>query len=418
MRTGKKILVVEDSKMFGHAITEKIITELGYTTSLATTYGDAQQVLHDNNDGFFAAVLDLILPDAPNGEVVDYVLEKEIPTIVLTSTFSYAMREECVSKNIVDYIVKEGPHSLDNLIKTLRRLEANTSTKILVVDDSKLSRKTITDLLLRHRFITFEAPDGKTALTILSKHPDIRAVITDYEMPNMDGFTLIEKMRQTHSMDQMAIIGVSGSGGSIMSAKFLKKGANDFIVKPFCNEEFFLRINQNLQMLDYLETIRETAVRDHLTGLYNRRYFFEIGQTLFKNALRKSFNIVLAMIDIDFFKNVNDTFGHGAGDEVLSQVATILADHFRSSDVVARLGGEEFCVMAPNMAQDHAFRIFDELRSTIEAQPFSTKAGQIKATVSIGLTLQTGESLEDALAKADQLLYQAKEQGRNQVIAA
>lgn len=346
----KEVLVVEDSKMFAHTISEKIRSELGFKTHIATSCKEARAFFEEKGDTILAAVLDLVLPDAPHGEVVDYALEQNISAIVMTAAFSESVREEFSSRNIVDYILKEGPHSIDQLIHTLKRLDANSSAKVLVVDDSKSSREAVKTLLSRHRFIVMESASGKDALAKLKKHPDVRMVITDYHMPGMDGFQLTTNIRKKHPMDRMAIIGISGSGGSVMSARFLKYGANDFIVKPFSHEEFFLRVNQNMQMLDYIDSIRNSAIKDHLTGLYNRRYFFDMGKKLFGNARRKSFDIVLAMIDIDHFKHVNDTYGHAVGDDVLCHVATIIADHFRSSDVVARLGGEEFCVMAPNMA--------------------------------------------------------------------
>jgi diguanylate cyclase (GGDEF)-like protein len=217
-------------------------------------------------------------------------------------------------------------------------------------------------------------------------------------------------------MDQLAIIGVSGSGGSVMSARFLKKGANDFIVKPFSNEEFYLRINQNVEMLEYIDAIRKAAIKDHLTGLYNRRYFFEVGEKLFKNAQRKNFDIVLAMIDIDHFKRVNDQYGHAVGDKVLRHISGIMTDRFRSSDVIARLGGEEFCVMAPGMSPDHCFEIFDTLRQSIASDPLTVDGNRIDTTISIGLTATLGATLEATLDHADRLLYQAKNQGRNRVV--
>lgn len=412
----KNILVVEDSKMFGHAVSNKIEADLGYKPHLVTSFKEARDFFDRQGDGLFAAVLDLVLPDAPQGEVVDAALEKNIPVIVLTGEFSESVREDFTARDIVDYIVKEGPQSLDQLVHALRRLDANCSVKVLIVDDARHARHALRKLLHRHRFTVIEAQNGREALETLACHPDTRVVITDYNMPEMDGFELISQIRRTHAMDQLAIIGLSGSGGSVMSARFLKKGANDFIVKPFCNEEFYLRINQNVEMLEHIESIRNAAIKDHLTGLYNRRYFFEVGEKLFKNAQRKNFDIVLAMIDIDHFKRVNDRFGHAAGDKVLRHVSAVMTGRFRASDVIARLGGEEFCVLAPGMSPAHCCEIFDTLRQSIASAPLTVDGNGINATVSIGLTATLGPTLEATLEHADQLLYQAKNQGRNRVI--
>ena len=414
--SSKKILVVEDSKMFGYAISAKIEAELGCKPHLVTSFAEACNFFEQHGDGLFAAVLDLVLPDAPQGEVVGVALKKNIPAIVLTGQFSESVRKEFTSRDIVDYIVKEGPNSLDQLTQTLRRLEANRSVKVLIVDDDKLSRLAIKRLLERHRFVILEAENGKKALETLKEHPDIRVVISDYFMPEMDGFELVSRIRETTSMDKMAIIGISSKGGPAMTARFLKKGANDFIVKPFTNEEFYLRINQNVQMLEYIESIRNAAIKDHLTGLYNRRYLFELGQKLFGNAQRYEKDLVVAMIDIDKFKTINDRFGHAVGDEVLRWVSAMMMDHFRSSDVVARMGGEEFCILAPDMPSDHGRERFEALRATIESTPLSVKGSCIRVTVSIGITATLGPTLEATINQADQLLYQAKNKGRNRVI--
>lgn len=413
----KEVLVVEDSKMFAHAISGEIRSKLGFKTHIATSCEEARVFFKQRGHSLLAAVLDLVLPDAPHGEVVEFALESGVSAIVLTGEFSEAVREEFSSRHIVDYIIKEGPHSIGQLINTLKRLDANGSSKVLVVDDSRTSRQTVRTLLARHHFVVIESGSGKEALSILEKHPDVRLVITDFNMPGMDGFELTTNIRKNHPMDRMAIIGISGSGGSMMSARFLKHGANDFIVKPFSHEEFFLRVNQNMQMLDYIESIRYAAIKDHLTGLYNRRYFFDMGSKLFENAKRKSFDIAMAMIDIDHFKRINDTYGHAIGDEVLRHVSGMISGHFRSSDVVARLGGEEFCVMAPNMSSDHCVRLFDSLRQDIQSTPLLTQEGNVTPTISIGLTTLMLDTLEQTLNRADELLYQAKNQGRNQVVS-
>ncbi len=411
------VLVVEDSNMFARTITAKIEKDLGFNTRVAASFEETREVFRDDDSNFYAAVLDLVLPDAQYGEVVDYVLDKKIPVVVLTSEFSDDIRDELISRNIVDYIVKEGPQCLDHLVNILLRLYKNRTTKVLVVDDSGFSRKTIKDLLARHRFEIIEAQNGKEALAQLDDHPDVKVVITDYNMPVMDGFELVTEIRKTYSMDKMVVIGVSGHGGSVLSAKFIKKGANDFIVKPFSNEEFFWRINQNLQMMDYIESIRNAAIKDHLTGLYNRRYFFDIGQKLFANAQRKSFDIVVGMLDIDNFKRINDGYGHAIGDKVLQHTSKIIMNHFRESDVVARIGGEEFCIMAPNMKSAHGIVHFERLRKAIEDTPLIMDGGQVGVTISVGITSTMFASLEETIHHTDQLLYQAKSKGRNQVIS-
>lgn len=410
-----KLLIVEDSKMFNKAVSTAIERDLGLKTSCGYTYKDAKEILSANSQGFMGAVLDLVLPDAQKGEVVDLVLQHDLPVIVMTGTFNDEIRDRCIDKKIVDYIVKDSPSCIDSLLKIIKRLHSNQTTKILVVDDSKTVRTTLTQILEGHRFITLTANDGVEALAQLREHEDIKLVIADYAMPIMDGFELLVNIRKDYSSDNLAVIGISTQGGSVMSAKFLKLGANDFITKPFGDEEFFLRINQNLEMLDHIASIRSAAIRDFLTGLYNRRYFFEVGETLFDNAVRHNRAMVVAMLDIDFFKKVNDTHGHSVGDQMIKHVAEIISSIFRSSDILARMGGEEFCLLLQDMKPQYCFAKLDELRQLIAEIPLYIDDQLITVTVSIGATTQLGRTLEATVDEADKQLYKAKENGRNQV---
>lgn len=413
-----KVLVVEDSKMFAKVITDKIINRLEIECVAANSMEEAQRAVEDTSNTFAAAVLDLNLPDAPHGEIVDYIMAKEIPSIVLTGTLSDETRETILEKTVTDYVLKEGFHSIDMVVQGVQRIIRNSKRTVLIVDDSKISRMILKKFLTIQQFAILEASNGKEALEILSENPHISMVITDYNMPIMDGFELVTAIRKSYTMDEMAIIGISSQGNPMLSAKFLKSGANDFVTKPFAEEEFFWRVNQSVELLDYIEKVRNAATLDYLTNLYNRRYFFEIGEKLFENVKREHLSISVAIMDIDHFKTVNDTHGHDCGDAVLKTVAKILKNSFRSSDVVARYGGEEFCVIATNASAENCFDIFEKLRKKIEETKIHVNGRNINITVSIGVQSVIAETLEATIKKADVLLYEAKESGRNKVLVS
>ncbi len=241
-------------------------------------------------------------------------------------------------------------------------------------------------------------------------------MITDYTMPGMDGFELTKRIRKNYSKEGMAVIGISAYGNPLVSAKFIKHGANDFLNKPVIAEEFYSRVNQNLEMLELVERIRDSANRDYLTKLFNRRYFFDLGRSLHANAKRHHAPLSVAMVDIDFFKKINDTHGHDAGDKALVHMAEILTSRFRDSDIVARFGGEEFCILAPEMKSDKILEVFEGLRKAIEASPALCDGISIPFTVSIGLCARMEDSLEKMINQADSMLYKAKHSGRNKVM--
>jgi diguanylate cyclase (GGDEF)-like protein len=417
-RRAETVLLVEDTQFFGRIIRNKIQSETPFQTVWARDMAEAVAALDEPGNRFFAAILDFYLPDSSHGEIIDEVVSRGIPVIVFTSDLSEPVRELVWSKNVADYALKDDAQSLDYILSMLVRIRKNPEIKILVVDDSVFFRKVLSDLLRVHRYRVLNAADGVEALEVLDRNPDIKLVLTDFSMPRMDGFTLTAKIRERFGKADLAIIGISSEGKNILAARFIKNGANDFIVKQsFLTEEFYSRVTQNIENLEHMQRVRDAAVRDFLTGLGNRRHFFDAGRPLFANAARNNLTLVCAMIDIDHFKKVNDTFGHEAGDRAIRHVAEILADRTREADVVARVGGEEFCVLAANMGAENAAAIFEGLRKTIEDSAIDAGTDRpIRVTVSIGVVTALAESLDAMVNHADRLLYQAKNDGRNRVV--
>lgn len=412
-----QILIVEDSRLFGSVLQKEVEKCLpGFKAHWVETYAEAKDLLDEQQNDFFIGLLDLNLPDAPNGEIVDLVLERGISAIVFTADMSDEARESIWAKNVADYVFKEGEQSINYIISLINRLHRNIDIQVLVVDDSNFSRKIICDLLHIHKYSIFEAVDGVEALNILAEHKDIKMVITDYNMPNMDGFELTKEIRKTHGRDELTIIGLSGEGSSILSARFIKYGANDFINKPFLQEEFYCRITQAIEMIENVKKIRDMSNKDFLTGLFNRRFLFELGSKMFATSQRKCTTATVAIMDIDYFKKINDNYGHDAGDEVLRQLGIVLKSCFRETDIVCRFGGEEFCLLLTSMDQENVPKFFEGLREKIAQTKVQLKGHAINFTVSIGVCTELQSSLEDMIEQADKLLYMAKEGGRNRVM--
>lgn len=246
----KKILVVEDNRMVGLMLTKRLESG-GYDVDWAMTMGETCDLLDKTDESYFAALLDYSLPDAPNGEVIPRVVEKGIPVIVFTGLVDEKVRENVWSHSVVDYVLKEDSQSIPYIFTLLHRLEINEKVKVLVVDDSVFFRKALVDLLKIHRYKCFTASNGREALDICNASPDIKLVVTDFKIPGMDGLQLTQKLRKNFSGEQMAIIAISSEGESLMAARFIKSGANDFLVKQsFLTEEFYSRVTRNINYLE------------------------------------------------------------------------------------------------------------------------------------------------------------------------
>jgi PleD family two-component response regulator len=259
-----RILIVEDSMVFANLVKKEIEAKLGMAVVLTKSYAETQKLLTDmeeenffSEDGFLAAILDLNLPDAPSGKVVDLVRSKNIPAIVFTAEFDEKIRELIWSKDIVDYVYKRGKQDVQYLVTLIKRINSNRSIKILVVDDSKASQTKVCDLLKLHQYVVIRAGNGAEALKRIQENPDIDLVITDYEMPVMDGFALTHKIREKHDKSEIAIIGLSSHGEHEISVRFLKNGANDFLSKPFLTEEFYCRVTQNVETIENLRRLKQ-----------------------------------------------------------------------------------------------------------------------------------------------------------------
>lgn len=416
-RDGNRVLLVEDSRAIASVLCSRIGQLPGLDCVHVTNMQDAQACLEEWSDQVFVAVLDLNLPDAPDGEIVDLVQGYDIPVIVLTGSVDDRRRQYFIERQVADYVSKNHPTGIDIVVRLIDRMQDNRHSQILVVDDSPAQRDYACSLLYRHGYQTVQAGNGAEGLRMLEEHPGIRLVLADYSMPRMDGLSMVQEMRRDWSPDELSIIGISGVGEKGILARFLKSGANDFLTKPFETEELFCRIDQNLDMLRHVREARDAANRDFLTRLYNRRYFFEQAAKLHARASRGELRLMIAMVDADHFKKINDAHGHQTGDEALVAMAEVLKRHAGTNGFPARFGGEEFVwiqVLEPDQDPDACLNAVREDMAAIELH--GPVGEPVPLSVSIGGTITPSTSIDHMLAIADQGVYLAKAQGRNRVV--
>ncbi len=411
----QRVLIINGSKAASRLLGETIKARCRCQVETASTLAEAVVLLTDKRRKFYAAVVGLQLQDAKGVRIVEFALEQGLPTIVLTGSWQEETRRSIFSYPIFDYFVKS-KLGIEDVCQALNRIPLNNSTKVLVVDDSAAARDLQAAYLTAHCFHVLFAANGADALRVLAEHPDITLVIADNEMPVMDGINLTARIREIHGRDKLAIIGVAAKGSPATAVRFLKHGASDFLAKPFEKEEFYCRIYNCIGSIEHARAITKAAFTDPLTGMANRLAFFTQAPALFSAAVKSGDALAVAMLDIDFFKKVNDTYGHAAGDEVLRQVAALTKECLDEAGVVARFGGEEFCVICRGMDRAAAREIFNKLRTDVEGTAIDYEGQTIRVTLSIGVALTPHNSLDETINHADQLLYEAKHGGRNQVV--
>jgi diguanylate cyclase (GGDEF)-like protein len=411
----KKVLVVEDSEMVAKVLRHLFVGCPQYQALFAASMVQAQELVSQHSGEFFAALVDLNLPDAPDGEVVDFVLSQKIPAIVLTGSYDEKKREQLFNKGIVDYVTKEGRYAYNKAVGMIQRLEKNQHIKVLVVDDSDMQRKHVSNLFRRHLFQVVEAKDGVDAIKVFLENPDVKLLITDYNMPRMDGFELVKNLRYKYDKTDLIMIGVSGESSEALSAKFIKHGANDFLRKPFHPEEFYCRIIHNLEYMELVEKITSDAQCDHLTGLFHRHHFFNASREIYRSTQEKSTPLALAVINLDHFRELNETYGHDSGDIALKHVARCLSnmlDRF----LLCRADGDYFFVLMPGLDNEKAVSLISRVRQLLSAEECLIN-GEIKRLYfSAGVSNNAQAGVDQQIKSATHLLQLGKEAGGNMVL--
>lgn len=408
-----RIVVLEPNADLAEALALAIKDASGLLPCVASNAEEAVGFIGDNPDTIFAAVVDFGYEGAQ--DLLNTMTENGIPAIAYGTDYTDEIRKHISTLSIAAIVVDEGKSLIKRVSKAIRKMADNQDVGILVVDDSRSMRMALIRFLATRRYKLIEAENGIEALKLLASHPEIKLVITDNEMPQMDGFSLIREIRKSYSKDDLAVIGISAKTNSQLSVKFITNGANDFLNKPFLKEELFCRVDHNVDMLQRIALIRDLSNKDPLTRLYNRRYFFDHCDDFLATAADEDKITVAAMFDIDHFKQFNDTYGHDVGDIVLLHVSQLIADAFAENSIVSRFGGEEFCVLTAHEPNTDLFACYDKIRRKIDSTPVDVEGAPLKVSVSVGIC-KDREDVLTMIKIADGRLYNAKESGRNRVV--
>jgi two-component system cell cycle response regulator len=314
--------------------------------------------------------------------------------------------------------VSEGAASVTN--------EPVENARILVVEDQEFEADKIAETMHKDDDNVIPVESGMKAMEFASQH-EFDLLIVSLNLRNEDGLRLCSHLRSNEKTRQVPILMVATDQDMDRIALGLDIGAHDYIMRPIDRNELLARARTQIRRKRFQERLRTNfevslsmALTDALTGLYNRRYLEVHLQKLIDKNNEANKNFCVLILDIDHFKKVNDTYGHGVGDEVLKVVAFRLQDSLRSFDLVARLGGEEFVAILPDTTDEMAYTIAERLRRTIGEKPIKchTPEGELAISTSIGgAIIKPGpHHYKDVLARADKALYEAKNGGRNAAV--
>lgn len=290
--------------------------------------------------------------------------------------------------------------------------------KVLIVDDNRMNIRIISDILTQERYEVHSLLDATNIMeTILQIQPD--AILLDIVMPKIDGIEVCSLLQNIEELKSIPIIMLTSISDSNILRKSFDCGAFDYIKKPFDPIEVIARLKSAIRYHDQQKRLKMLALKDGLTNLYNHRSIMELTEKEFEKSIQRKSSIAFIMFDIDYFKKVNDIYGHVAGDFVLREIGEILNASSDLSNLLGRYGGEEFCITMTDQPLTSVLAFSEKLRYTIDTHDFVVEDNiHIHITISIGIAYKEPASLSsitDIIVAADKRLYACKANGRNRV---
>ena len=291
---------------------------------------------------------------------------------------------------------------------------------ILIVDDNRLNVMLLEQILEDEEEAQYQIHTLESGTEVLEKSLEVKpdAILLDIMMPDIDGFEVCKLLKENPDTKNIPIIMVTAKSEGVDLKKAFDLGAFDYIKKPIDEVEVIARLNAALRYRKQQKELEEMAMRDGLTGLYNHNLIIELFGKECQRLKRSKEGIAFVMVDIDHFKNVNDTFGHKVGDDVLKGLSDLLSYNSREGDIVGRYGGEEFSLVLPDVTSSETLEICERLRKSVEDHVFKTEKEDIKITISMGSCFKISDDTCDCsemIVLADKALYRAKNLGRNRV---
>lgn len=419
----QRILACDDSEFVRKMIKREL--ESSFDVVLFEDGLEAYEHLKEDPN-FDFAIIDGEMPNMSGWELIKKIKGElklhDLPVIMLTATDEDFFKNEAFDLGAFDYLKKPfKTGELQKYIKTFFKSEGFREGKALVVEDSIAQNKTICHQLKEKNIWPISAYSGEEAVKKLVSGADIDVILMDIHLPKASGIDVAKVLKKDERFSTMPIIGITSASGAeaveIMKEAF-GAGIDDFLTKPYNMVEFYARVKANINRSKLMKKLKEESELDFLTRLYNRKTLFRFLEHLVAMANRNNESLSFIILDLDKFKNINDTYGHQTGDEVLKNTANIIKSGIRKADVVGRFGGEEFCIVMPNTDLKNACVVAEKIRKLVEDNGIEVEGKKIDITVSLGLSeLSENDDINTLIKRADTALYKAKETGRNRSVA-
>ena len=447
------ILVVDDIDQNIRLMEAKLLNEY-YTVYTATSGKQALDILKRNK--IDVVLLDCMMPEMDGFETCKLIKSNPdttyIPVVIVTALSDVEDRvhglevgaDEFLTKPVDDkslfarikalvrikYIIDElrlrNDTNIELGVRSVDLYQDFSRSKIILIDDDVVQARHITKVLNQLTDNIRVVSDGNMINTLLSDGFKPDTTIISCQLEDQDPLRLLASLKSHEYIGYSSIMMLAEDDKINMVNRALDMGASDYLMVPIEQSELIARIKTQLRKKYYQDALRKDlehgmnmAIKDGLSGLYNRRYFDKHLPRIVAQAEKGEKNLYLMMIDVDYFKDVNDKYGHLVGDQVIKVVSSIIVSNMRAEDTIARYGGEEFVVIIYDISEEDVLNIADRLKNAVAEYPFALPNTDktLTKTVSVGLTkYQQGEDVLEFLDRSDKAMYAAKNAGRNQVV--
>lgn len=420
----KKYILIADPSKVSRFVLEYYLSEK-YNILLSESIAESKRMLSLAIPSLVLVAYEL--KDGLGYELCRYVNDKfkNVPVVILSTEDDDKRKKMALEAGAIDYIVRNKIDDtittyVDELVELIEISNVRGSVACTVIKDKgdELFLNNILHSLgmqVHNCKVEFDLE-----VELLAKKPDI--IIIDLDIGKNEGLSLVKNIRKINSMKKVPILIITDSRENAVLRSFMLFGANDYTLKPLSTESIMLRVTTNIRtkkLYDYLDKINnelyQMATTDPMTGLYNRRYIIEQLNILNYNFERYGHSFSIMLMDLDKFKQINDTYGHDAGDKVIIDFANRVKSAVRKTDFVGRFGGEELIVVLQNIDEENLYKITQKILRTVRNSSVTYNDFVISYTASIGVKYCNSyfNSIDEYIKRADNLLYMAKENGRN-----
>ncbi|MBF0125303.1 MAG: diguanylate cyclase [Magnetococcales bacterium] len=414
----EQVLVIDRSRLYATVLQRDLSVALGgVQVAVLSTVAEAVAWLSRDGRNCCLVVLDPE-EEQPVGALLDGCLQRRVAVVLFSALAEELLQPIVAREQAVDYILKENPSSVDQVVTLVVRLVRNRAIRAVVVDADTERQQQLSRWLQQQQLHVSSLPRTHDAAFFINTHADVRLVVCSSDLA--EPAVLLGAVRQRQASNEMAVLAVMAPSrvqktGQTEVIRMIKRGVNDLLHWPIGAQEMLFRVSSALDTIDRMQQLQALVVTDTLTGLFSLKYLEESGRKLLACDKRGQVRLCVAMVEIDGWRHIVAHNNQSTVNLVIKRTANLVRDFFRNTDVVGCYSPSRFCALLVDMDPEYVREFFERLRQSIQDEEFTVRGRSIRVNISIGVQLRPLESINDTFAAASGQLTDAQLRGGNRV---